>query len=75
MVALRCEEPNIHAYDLSRIPCAYLNKCISYSAYPQLVQTLSELFDGGGAAEFLMAWNRRIAQSALFFDLMRGAGT
>jgi hypothetical protein len=38
------------------------------------VQTLSELFSGGSVREFLMAWNRRIPQSAQFFDLMGDAG-
>ncbi len=39
-----------------------------------LVKTLSELFDGGTIVEFLMSWNRRIAESAIFFELMKEAG-
>jgi hypothetical protein len=48
------------------------------SAYPALVQTLVELFDRsthpGGIEEFLMSWNRRIASTSIFFDLMTKAG-
>lgn len=29
---------------------------------------------GGSIREFLMSWNRRIAQSSIFFDLMKEAG-
>ncbi len=47
-------------------------RCLS--AYPMLVKTLTELFDGGTIVEFLMCWNRRIAESAIFFQLMADAG-
>jgi len=40
------------------------------SAYPALVRTLENLFDGGTIVEFLMSWNRRIDESAIFFRLM-----
>jgi alpha-D-ribose 1-methylphosphonate 5-phosphate C-P lyase len=56
-----------------------------YSAYPALVQTLSEIFEtpleettvsvyNGPVVEFLMSWNRRIAETSIFFDLMHQAG-
>lgn len=44
-----------------------------FSAYRDLVQTIVLLFDNG-VEEFLMSWNRRIAESALFFDYMADAG-
>jgi hypothetical protein len=44
------------------------------SAYPQLVQTLCELFSGGGVVEFLMSWNRRMKESEQFFEMMKNAG-
>ena len=45
------------------------------SAYPALVATLDELFTiRGPDAEFIMVWNRRIAQSQQFFELMKQAG-
>jgi len=44
------------------------------SAYPALVDTLCALFEGGSAKEFVMAWNRRIAESSIFFDLMKTKG-
>lgn len=40
-------------------------------AYPQLVQTLVSLFDGGTVTEFIMSWQRRIAESVQFFELMK----
>ena len=40
-------------------------------AYPQLVQSLVALFDGGTVMEFIMSWQRRIADSIQFFDLMK----
>ena len=42
--------------------------------YPDLVKTLSELFDGGTIEKFIMSWKRRIAESKIFFDLMIEAG-
>ena len=53
--------------------CLAIYICIC-SAYPALVLTLSELFDGGTVEEFLMSWNRRIPESALFFENMKEAG-
>lgn len=48
---------------------------MTYSAYDALVQTLVELFDQEeGLIEFLMAWNRRIKESSIFFDKMNAAG-
>lgn len=45
------------------------------SAYEALVQTLCEIFKKEvGLEEFLMCWNRRIAQSELFFDFMSKKG-
>lgn len=44
------------------------------STYPALVDSLTELFDGGTVEEFLMSWTRRIAESKIFFDLMATAG-
>ncbi len=44
------------------------------SAYPSLVQSLTEIFAKNGAAEFVMAWNRRISESGTFFEMMRVAG-
>jgi len=54
------------------------------SAYPALVDTLSELFDiepetsskpsEVSQIEFIMIWNRRISESHIFFDLMVKAG-
>lgn len=46
------------------------------SAYGSLVRSLTELFCGSGSAitEFVMSWNRRIAESRQFFDLMSAAG-
>ena len=40
-------------------------------AYPQLVQSLVVLFDGGTIIEFIMSWQRRIADSVQFFELMK----
>jgi len=42
--------------------------------YPELVSTLTELFNGGTICEFIMSWKRRIAESKVFFDLMTTAG-
>jgi predicted nicotinamide N-methyase len=44
------------------------------SAYPALVKTLSDLFQAHPVQEFLMSWNRRIAESKIFFDMMTDAG-
>ena len=48
------------------------------SAYPALVQTLTELFKmaeaKGKSPSFVMSWNRRMKASAEFFDLMLSAG-
>eukprot|EP01041_Mallomonas_annulata_P003758 gene3758-7460_t len=44
------------------------------SAYPALVKTIEELFAGGTVVEFLMSWNRRIAETAIFFSMMEAAG-
>lgn len=44
-----------------------------YNVYDKLVQTLQELFEAG-AEEFLMAWNRRMAASVTFFEMMTAAG-
>lgn len=52
----------------------YISNTTVYSAYPALVLTLSELFDAGTVQEFLMSWNRRIPESALFFANMKEAG-
>jgi hypothetical protein len=39
-----------------------------------LVDTLCQLFAQYDIEEFLMSWNRRIAQSSEFFDQMKAAG-
>mmetsp|Transcript_13280 Transcript_13280/g.19923 ORF Transcript_13280/g.19923 Transcript_13280/m.19923 type:complete len:147 (+) Transcript_13280:217-657(+) len=44
------------------------------SAYESLVATLLVLFTQCQAQQFVMAWNRRIAASQQFFELMRQAG-
>ena len=44
------------------------------SAYPDLVKSLTEFFDAGSVELFLMSWNRRIAESKIFFELMSSAG-
>ncbi|RHY16850.1 hypothetical protein DYB37_005854 [Aphanomyces astaci] len=44
------------------------------SAYGALVETLLEIFAVNQAEEFLMSWRRRIADSSIFFDLMKAAG-
>jgi hypothetical protein len=39
------------------------------------VQTVKEIFQAENELEeFVMCWNRRIAQSQLFFDMMNMAG-
>lgn len=40
------------------------------------MKTIVEVFDSnrGTIAEFLMSWNRRIASSKIFFELMSEAG-
>ncbi|RHY41288.1 hypothetical protein DYB34_014349 [Aphanomyces astaci] len=47
---------------------------ILFSAYGALVETLLEIFAVNQAEEFLMSWRRRIADSSIFFDLMKAAG-
>jgi hypothetical protein len=42
--------------------------------YPELVLTLTELFNGGTIEKFIMSWKRRIAESKVFFELMTDAG-
>ncbi|RHY34499.1 hypothetical protein DYB32_000901 [Aphanomyces invadans] len=44
------------------------------SALNALVETLLEIFESNEAEEFLMSWRRRIADSAIFFELMKAAG-
>ena len=45
------------------------------SAYPALVESLVKLFElSGHVEEFLMAWNRRIDESKIFYALMDEAG-
>jgi predicted nicotinamide N-methyase len=44
------------------------------SMYPSLVSSLEEIFRVHSVEEFIMSWNRRIAESAIFFDLMKTAG-
>jgi hypothetical protein len=44
------------------------------SAYPALVNTLVQLFDKVGCSEFVMAWNRRLKDSHLFFESMEQSG-
>ena len=41
------------------------------SAYPSLVSTLVFLFRNRGVSLFVMSWKRRIAESSIFFDLMK----
>ena len=43
------------------------------SAYPDLVHSLQTIFAIHHAEEFLMSWNRRIADSITFFDMMKAA--
>merc|ERR1711991_267227 len=62
------------------IPCSSFRYVVAsdillyVKAYPQLVQSLVSLFDGGTVVEFLMSWQRRIAESTQFFDLMKLSG-
>lgn len=44
--------------------------------YEKLVASLVEIFDADDSIveEFLMSWNRRIAESRIFFDMMVQAG-
>lgn len=44
------------------------------SVYPKLVESLRYLFSIGSTKEFLMSWNRRIADSQTFFEMMKDAG-
>ena len=44
------------------------------SAYPALADSLRWLFAAGGVREFVMSWNRRIAHSAQFFQMMFDRG-
>lgn len=44
------------------------------SAYPALVASLLEIFQSNPVTEFIMSWNRRIAESAQFFQQMQQAG-
>jgi hypothetical protein len=44
------------------------------SVYPALVASLEEIFQLHRVEEFIMSWNRRIAESSIFFDLMKAAG-
>lgn len=41
------------------------------SAYSALVDSLTEIFKNPNIRQFIMSWNRRIAESAIFFDLMK----
>lgn len=46
-----------------------------YSAYDALVQTVCEIFAAEPLLEeFVMCWNRRIAESEIFFDKIRTVG-
>lgn len=49
---------------------------LRYSAYPALVKYLKVLFTSPNhsVVEFVMSWNRRIADSKIFFDLMLKEG-
>jgi hypothetical protein len=47
---------------------------IYVSAYPALVDSLEELFMCYGAVEFIMSWQRRIADSKTFFEMMAERG-
>ena len=59
--------------DLNDLHDILASKHTMCSVYPQLVRTLEELFRSG-VEEFLMSWNRRIAESGQFFELMQAAG-
>lgn len=65
-------ETSIHASSFKFIVASDI--LLYVSAYEALVYTINELFNGGTVKEFLMSWNRRIAESGIFFSLMEKAG-